>query len=129
VLLGGLIEQGATRLFVGDALRQQQAVKASRPLLGIKPLHQYTAVVEQLQFLPFAVQIDPFLDHRPRFTHAPAIENQAMLVPQMRDHLRPAQLRPTARTIHAQPIFQLFAQRINGQTFAGVLFQAAQSFD
>ena len=120
-----LIEQ----LPIAQAALIQEPLQPGQAGLRIILERQLAAALQNLRILFQTVIDDPVLDDTPRLAHALAVEHQVMRVPQMPDHLLLAQLDRAARAAHADLVFQLLDDRINGRRMSEALFEILQFVD
>src|SRR5262245_45387232 len=120
-------QQVVPSLAIFDSLSKEQALQTTRAIGRIGPARQFAAAVQQHGVLLQRVIDDPIGKHAPWLADAAALEHESMPVPQMLDHVAPFELRLTARTRHANAIFQVAAELVQDRRLAEALLQLLQS--
>src|SRR5205823_5921591 len=95
--LPGARQQYLARLDVVYVVRQHQPVHALQACPRIEALAQGTALSQQLGVAMTAILADPLFDQVPGMLHRSALEQQAVLPPEMPQHFPPVQFDLAAR--------------------------------
>src|SRR5689334_19129058 len=107
MLVLGPLDNGGLCLWIVDAVLQHQLPQAEVALVAVELAGKIDTALQQGRILPHAIIDNPIFDHAPGIANTPAVDHQAMLIPQMLDHVPMSKLLGATGTGQRQFIYDL----------------------